>query len=277
MVVLAACVALFGAGAACGGGGADAEKSVVHTVRASIQAENAKNADAFLRLWTDRGLARYDSGTRNEIANGTADGFGQDRVDILKVVRTTLSEGNKASVRVDAAPRDFHVARVVYRVQFDLIKRKGRWLIDGFAFNGSPSAIAGAEIVDIKAQEYSFALSKPTTGSDVGFTFENVGKEQHELTLFKAPDATTLDVALAAVENVDGDTLQNLPAGYTADHLSFADLGQKLRVSFAQPLAKGTYVMACFLPQGGFGKNGPNNPNGKPHVQLGMINLLTVA
>ncbi len=279
LVTLAACVALLGG--ACGGGdgdGGDAAADAEHTVRAALDAENSKDADAFLELWTDKGLESYDSGTRAEIKSGKAEGFGEDPIDILKIVDTKVKKGGKAaSVELDATPKTAPVAKVVYRVQFNLIKKDKDWLINGFDFNGSPPASDAAEVIDIKAQEYAFGLSKTTSGGDVAFTFENIGKEQHELTLFKAPDGTTIEKALAAIKDVDGENLEPVPAGYKVDHVTFADIGDKLDVAFAEPLAKGTYVMACYIPQGGFGENGPVNPAGKPHVQLGMINLLTVA
>lgn len=57
-------------------------------------------------------------------------------------------------------------------------------------------------------------------------------------------------------------------------HVSFVEVGQTQNVTFAEPLPSD--VLACSIPQGGFGDEGPVDPEGEPHVKLGMINLLTV-
>ena len=60
-------------------------------------------------------------------------------------------------------------------------------------------------------------------------------------------------------------------------HIGFAEVDQPAAdITFADPLEPGTYVLACYIPQGGFGDEGPVNPDGRPHIQLGMIHLLTV-
>ena len=268
--------------AACGGdddktdtasGGASAD--VEHVVRKSVEAENDKDGDAFVALFTDKGLEEYDSGTREEITSGTSENFGQEQLEILKQSDTKVT-GTKATSDIQVAPEEFEVAQVVYFATFTLIKKGDEWLIDGFEFKGSPAPEKDATVVDVKGQEYSFALSGADAPSDVAFSFENIGKEQHELVLVKAPDGKNVTEAKAALENVDGESLENFPDGYAGDHVSFADIGQKVDVTFGKALEKGTYFMVCFIPQGGFGDEGPVNPEGKPHVQLGMISPFTV-
>lgn len=131
-------------------------------------------------------------------------------------------------------------------------------------------------MVDIKAQEYAFVLGAAEAPTDVAFTFDNIGKEQHELTLYKGPDGTDIETAKAALENVDGSEFDNIPDGYQVDHLSFAEAGEKVGVTFAEELKPGTYFFACYIPEGGFGEEGPVNPAGKPHIQLGMFSTFTV-
>lgn len=267
---------------ACGGdsdtgssSGSGASADVEQTVQASIDAENAKDVDKFLALWTDKGLEGYDAGTRAELKSGEAEGFGENDVEVLKFADTKV-DGAKASTVVDVAPTEFKAAKALFRATFALVKKGDAWLIDGFDFKGSPPAPDGATVIDIKAQDYAFAMDTTSAPGDVAFTFENVGKEQHELTFFKGPDGVGLAAAKAALENVDGSELKDLPAGYTADHLSFADIGDKMDVTFAEDLKAGTYILACYIPEGGFGDEGPVNPEGTPHIKLGMINLLTI-
>ncbi len=253
------------------GSSADVEK----VVSDALKAEHAKDGKAFAALFTDAGLEAYDSGTREELTTGKAEGFGEDTVDLLEQKNTKIT-GTKATTEVEVAASDYNVAQVLYLASFTLVKQDGDWLIDGFDFKGSPAPKSGATVIDVKAQEYAYSVSKNEGSGDIAFAFENVGKEQHEMTLFRAPDGTDVTKAKAALENVDGEDLKNVPDGYEADHVTFADVGQKLDVTFAEDLEPGTYFMVCYIPQGGFGENGPVNPEGKPHVQLGMISPFTV-
>ncbi|HYZ93968.1 MAG TPA: hypothetical protein VFA34_16470 [Actinomycetota bacterium] len=262
---------------ACASGGA-AKNDVEDAVRASFRAENAKDIDAFLALWTDKGLESYDVGSRKELRDPKSEqhkGFGSEKARIMDVVTTTVREGRGTLVLDAALVGGF--AQTLYRLQYTLKEEAGDWLIDGFEFKGSPPPKEGTSVVDTTAVEYGFVLSEATTDADFALKFMNKGKEQHELTLFKGPDATDLATAKKDLENIDGETLEPVPEGYSADHLSFADPGQTQNVSFARPFTPGTYFLACYMPQGGLRDNGePINPNGKPHIQLGMINVLTV-
>jgi plastocyanin len=250
---------------------ADVEK----VVKDSLEAENAKDGKAFVALYTDKGLGEYDSGSREEILSGKSENFGQEPLEIIKLSNTKVT-GTKATTDINVAPEKYSSAQVVYLATFSLIKKDGDWLIDGFEFKGSPAPASDATVVDVKAQEYAFSLSEPNAPANVAFAFENMGKEQHEMTLFRGPDGTDVSTAKAALEKVDGSELKDLPDGYEADHVSFTEAGEKVDVSFAKPLKAGTYFMVCYIPQGGFGDEGPVNPDGKPHVQLGMISALTV-
>lgn len=261
---------------ACGGdSGSDASSDVEKTVRSSLEAENTKDVDAFLALWTDKGLESYDQGSRAELKSGKSEGFGENKLELLEFNDTKIT-GTKATTVVDVAPMEFKVAKVLYRATFTLIEKDEKWLIDGFDFKGSPPPADGTEVVTIKAQDFAFLLDKTEAPTDVAFRFENVGKEQHELTLYKGPDGVDIKTAKAALENVDGSELKDIPSGYVVDHISFADVGQKLDVTFAEELKPGTYILACYIPQGGFGDDGPVNPDGTPHIKLGMINTLTI-
>jgi len=76
---------------------------------------------------------------------------------------------------------------------------------------------------------------------------------------------------------VHGDKLDNVPSPYKlVDHIGFAESGKTENILLRRALAKGHYVMACFIPQGGMTDKGPKDPNGKPHIQLGMIADFTV-
>lgn len=252
----------------------DQAKAVEDTIRESVKAENAKDEIKFLALWTDKGLESYDSGTREEIQSGEGE-IGGDKIEILKFLNTKV-DGDKATTEVNAAPEEFNVARVLYRANFALVKKEDKWLIDDFDFKGSPPPEEGTPVVGITAVDYGFTLDTAEFPGKVAFKFTNGGKEQHELVLFEAPQDIDLNTAKAALENVSGENLDNVPGGYKADHISFVEPGDSFDVGFTDPLPNGTYVIACYIPQGGFGEQGPVNPEGKPHIQLGMINKFTV-
>jgi hypothetical protein len=260
---------------ASGGASADATE-FLDVVKASLEAENAKDTDAFLALWTDKGLEEYDVGSRQELEAGESENFGSEKIDVRRY-GTPEVDGDTASVEVDATVGEHGFVMPLYRVVFSGVNQGEAWKLDGFEFKGGPPPADDATVVALKAMDYAFQLSEATVPpGEVAFDFSNAGKEQHELTMFKAPDGVALDDAKATLENVDGSELEDIPDGYEAAHVGFLEVDQNQSVAFAEPLAAGTYVLACYIPQGGFGDEGPVNPEGKPHIQLGMINLLTV-
>lgn len=271
---LAACGDDDDSTAASGGGEAS---GFADAVKASLKAENAKDADAFLALWTDDGLAEYDSGTREEIASGKSENFGVSTITITKMGEAKL-DGNTATVVVDATTDEGEetFATPLFRAVFKGMKDGGDWKINGFEFTGSPPPGPDADVVRVTAREYQFDLDKTTASGEVAFRFINAGKEQHEISLYKAPDGITVDEAKVALQDVDGSELEDIPDGYEVAHVGFAEVGQESDITFAEPLPTGDYVLTCYIPQGGFGENGPVNPEGRAHIQLGMLALLTV-
>lgn len=255
--------------------GGDAAASFVETVQASIKAENAGDAEAFLALWTDDGLESYDSGTREEISAGEGH-FSEEDIKVTRMGEPKV-DGDVASVELDATVGKPSFATTVFRVVFSGIRDGDGWKINKFDFRGSPPPGDDAEVVEITAREYSFHLDRDTVpAGEVAFHFVNEGQEQHEISLYKGPDGVTLDAAKAALENVDGSELSDIPEGYEVSHVAFAEQGDESDVTFAEPLAAGTYVLACYIPEGGFGDDGPVRPDGTPHIKLGMVHLLTL-
>ena len=259
-----------------GSGGSTEANAFLDVVRASIAAENAKDAKAFLALWTDEGLEEYDVGSREDVLAGKSENFGTDKIEVTRY-GTPEVEGDRATVDVEAVVGKRNFATPIYQVALEGVRQDGEWLLNGFEFKGGPPPGDDATVIDVTAIDYAFQLSdaSPSAGK-IAFEFTNKGKEQHELAMFKAPAGVTLDKAKADLENVDGSELEELPAGYEAAHVSFVEVDQSQNVTFADELAAGSYVLACYIPQGGFGDEGPVNPDGKPHIQLGMINILTV-
>lgn len=244
------------------------EAAVKATLEASIAAENNKDVEAFLVHWTDAGLQSYDVGSREELIDN--EDFGKDKIIVRDFPEIEVT-GETANVTVDATVGEAVVALTVFRVKFALIKEADSWKIDGFTFVGSPPPSEGTTVLDIEADEYSFTLSSETAPGDVAFKFRNVGEESHEISLFLAPEGVDLETATEAIWEVDGSSLDNLPEGYEAAHVAFANAGEEADVSFGEDLASGTYVLACFIPEGG-----EESVTGAPHIKLGMTALLEI-
>jgi hypothetical protein len=254
-----------------------AAKAVDDTVRQSVAAENAKDGAKFVALWTDKGLKEFDSGTREVILSGKGS-LGSNPVDIVSVKPKV--DGDKATADVTATPQHNDMVTPFLHARFSLVKQDGKWILDGVNFDGSPPPAAGTPVVRITATEFAYALSKSDFRGNVAFKFTNAGKQQHELMMFKTPDGIDVATAKAALENIDMSDMTNmagmLPSGFMGGHLSFTEPGQSANLTFAKPIPPGTYVFACFIPDGGYGDSGPVNPKGKPHIQLGMISRFTV-
>lgn len=251
------------------------EIAVQDLIRASVAAENAADVEAFLALWTDDGLADYDVGTRAELSASDAPAIGEEPFQIETFVTTDVG-GDTATVTVDATKLKPTFARPFFRLKYEAIREGEEWLIDGFEFLGGPPPPSDLTVLNVDAKEYAFLHALTEIEGEFAMTFTNIGKEQHELTLFKAPDGTELEAGGEVLVDVDGSELTDLPEGYEAEHLSFAEPGDSTDIVFAEPLAAGTYFMTCYIPKGGFGEEGPLDPKGKPHIELGMISRLIV-
>lgn len=274
--LLAANVSIRPAIAATNSGAADAA-ALLKVLKASVKAENAKDAKAFLKLWTDKGLSEYDVGSRSDVAAGKSENFGAEPASVLDY-GTPVITADTATVDVQATVGASTFAQPVYLVSFKGLKQNGTWLLNGFEFKGSPAPPAGTDVVQVTALNYAFSLSKTTAKRNMALHFVNKGTEAHEITFFKTPPKVTLAQAKAALENVDGHELKVIPRGYQVNHIGYAEPGQTNDVTFAAPLARGDYAIVCFIPKGGMDDHGdPKDPKGVPHVKLGMIALLHVA
>lgn len=263
-------------GDASGTGAASGNEAIEELIRNAFEAENDKDGEAFAALFTDKGLEEYDVGSREELESGEAEGFGEEEVTIVGFSGTEV-EGDEGSASVDVQSGENKIAKPIFRAKFTAVQEDEEWLVDGVEFIGGPPPAPGTPILKVDAADYAFALDKQEVPGNVAFKFSNIGKEPHEIALFKGPAGTDLATARTALENVNGDELDNVPAGYEVDHIAFAPPGESQDLVFAEPLAPGDYFLVCYIPQGGFTDEGePVNPEGAPHVKLGMINKFTV-
>src|SRR5688572_25054795 len=207
---------------AAGQGDATADAAAIEeTVQGIIAATQTKDAEAFLALITDRGLEGFDWGTREEITAGEG-AFGQDDLSGLTIAETTV-DGDTATAVVDIA-----AGVGIVRLSLPLVREEGTWKVDGLEFLGSPPPRPGQEVVEIVAGDYAFTFDRTaTTSGNFAIRFVNDGTEAHEITLFRAPPDVPLADASAALADVDGGALDNVPPPYElVDHITFAEPGQ---------------------------------------------------
>ena len=261
------------AAAGCNGRDNAAEvRRVEDTVRRSIEAENAGDTSTFLSLWTDNGLRSYDAGTRDELLSGQAT-LGREHTE-LRGFGDTLVKRDQAVTTIDG-----RVELGLYRSRFDLVRRQGRWLVDGFRFLGPTPPAAGARVVEVTAVEYGYGVDAAALAAgDFAIRFVNTGKEQHEISVVSLPSDATMATAVLALGGANGLDPATLPAGYTAlGHLAYAQPGESTTYTLAQPLAPGRYALVCFLPVGGVNDLGRAQvPGSESHAALGMLTPFTV-
>lgn len=253
---------------ACNGGGDRAAevRAVERSVQDSVEAENRADVRRFLDLWTDDGLRSYDAGSRAELESGEAR-LGGEQSEIRAFVETEI-EGGRAQATLDA-----RVEIGLYRMRYDLVRRDGRWLLDGFRFLGPTPPAAGVPVVEVRAVEYAYEVDAAALGTgDVALRFVGAGQEAHELSLFAVPAEATKAEAVLAL------SLSTPPDGYRRiGHLAFAAPGDDMTYTLAERLAPGSYAMVCLLPVGGIDAFGqPARADAEAHVVRGMLTEFTV-
>lgn len=259
--------------AACNGRDGEGERlKVEEAVRRSIEAENAGDAATFLSLWTDDGLRSYDAGTRDELSTGLVR-LGAEQTE-LRSFASTVVKGNRAAATIDG-----RVELGLYRSRFDLVRRDGGWLLDGFRFLGPTPVPAGAPVVDVTTVEYGYGLDVAALSSgDFSIRIVNQGQEQHEISVVSMPAGTTTAEAVFALGPADGLDPATLAAGYAAlGHLAYAQPGETTTYTLARRLEPGRYAFVCFLPVGGVNELGRAQvPGSETHVARGMLTPFTV-
>jgi hypothetical protein len=116
----------------------------------------------------------------------------------------------------------------------------------------------------IEAREYSYVLPAKIEGGVTSIEFANTGKEMHEFALGRlAPGAT---LAQFRRELTDGDD-QAPGEDVARDVGGVPQLSPGRRVTVTRKLEPGTYVLLCYVP----------GPDGKPHIDYGMLGSFEVA
>jgi hypothetical protein len=124
----------------------------------------------------------------------------------------------------------------------------------------------GAKAVTITASEYEFSGTDALkAGGQLAITFENSGKELHELHIAKLPD----DEKRPLEEFLKDPKAESMTK--TVGH-SFACPGKTADAVGADLTAPGRYAVVCFMPTGAMANTDPKDFEklGPPHAFQGM-------
>lgn len=129
-------------------------------------------------------------------------------------------------------------------------------------------AAAAAPEADVTVSLLDFAFSLPTTISagEQTWLLENKGQQWHEMGIARIDDSTTVAELRDIMQTMASGEAD--PATLPIEQVGFwMPMQQGERAWFNLNLEPGTYVVACFLP---------DFASGHAHVNLGMVQLLTV-
>lgn len=111
------------------------------------------------------------------------------------------------------------------------------------------------------ATDYSFSSPETIQGGLVTIKVKNAGKEPHHLQLFRVNDPSQMNTVMEGLKKEDLSVLRfvSMPGGVGA-------LNPGLEGEITANLPEGQYILACFIP----------SPDGKPHIEKGMIKQIRV-
>lgn len=231
------------------GEGQDAAQSI----RDVIDAYNAGDVEAFLAHWTEAGLQSEFGATADQIRANPAVFFASPVGGIQIGEFRDVQEGDESA----SVEFEFIFGRMLTLQRYDLVNQDGRWQIDATA-EVDIDVPDGVQAVSVDLEEFAFAFDAGEVGDgNVAFQVENIGEQSHELVMLQVPEGLTVEELLALEGN-------ELPEGIEIVGSIGPFLpGEGGNMVFSQPLAAGSYMFLCFLPNEG-------DPQGAPHLLEGM-------
>ena len=133
----------------------------------------------------------------------------------------------------------------------------------------SVAGAAGSNTLDVKASEYKYKVSGTPKAGWVKIAFDNVGVENHMLSIVELKKGVTVAQLKKAASSNDNTAFQKIAAaGATENGPSGTPdlLGPKQQTATITQLPAGHYGMLCFVPA----------PDGTPHFMKGMIKTFDV-
>ena len=235
---------------------AEAAGDVEVAVRAVADDWNGKDSEAFLGRFTDKGFQESFDATKDEGRQFLPEFIGDPALTIRELSNTKVN-GNTATIEVEVA---FGIA--IDASRFSMVKGGEAWKIDGEELLSNPTIPNGVTAVNVVLAEFAFGFdSSAVTGGNVGFILENVGQQEHEFFVARAPEGPPLFDLLELIET-EGGGVEPL-GGITVEP------GKKRNLAFTEALSPGRYIVVCFLPD-------VNDPEGTPHIFKGMLAEFTV-
>lgn len=238
------------------------ESAITSTVRAAVHAYNQGDAGSTFSIFTDKGFEEEFFVTKEDVL-ADDEVYRQVFSDpvALRAVRDVMATDSGASATVD-----FEAGLGIHSEELSFVYVDSRWRIDG-SRPGSGLLEAGTTLVDMKLQEYAFVYDEAAVaGGDIAFNVENVGEQEHELVVLKLDGSVPLGEAAAALfEAFESDSEPDFleDSGF----LGFLAPGESKTSVLSHPLAEGSYLFVCFVPDA---------EDGVPHAAKGMISGFTV-
>ncbi len=111
----------------------------------------------------------------------------------------------------------------------------------------APQEATGPTVVDVKLDEYAFIFDPgEITDGDIVFNIENIGEYPHQFRLVQVPAGPSLMDLVDTDERERVMIAVNYYGGYQYLRLEVLDPGEKLTMSFPEPLAPSLYTLICF-------------------------------
>jgi hypothetical protein len=241
-----------------------AEQGIRASIEGAVAAWNRRDAPGFARFFTDQGLREFaesgggppsegDPPSRAELIAELAMFIGEEPVSLRGV--TVL----QASGRQAAALLDFQVGSSLERDNVTLV-HEGVWKVSSW-MEGTVPIPSGVTPLDVRLQEFAFVYDRAqASAGPVAFRVSNVGRQEHELVLFRITSNQTLQ---QIIQSAGPD---EEPEGIEFEGFTFAEPGDQGTIVFTRALANGRYGMVCFIP----------DTDGTPHAFKGMLSEFTV-
>lgn len=231
---------------------------VEQTIRDTVAAWNAADAEALAALFTDDGLkssfSQSEEATRDEIIAGIAENVGVPPIEITSLAAEITDTGANAAVEWTFGP-------VLERLDYRLVLAGDEWLIDAEE-RLAVEAPAEYAIIDVAMTEFAFTFDASPITRSGGFVLNarNNGQQPHHLIIAKVPEDANLEELLAADDPEGVEFIIGMPP---------VEPGSAVPVVIAGELEPGRYVFSCFLPD-------TADEAGTPHAFKGMVSELRI-
>lgn len=121
-----------------------------------------------------------------------------------------------------------------------------------------------ADVVEIRGNEYAYALPAVVEGGWQTIRFTNAGSEQHDAIILRFEQGRTV---AELQKYMKGPQASNGPPPWVTLHASVGTIAAGEAVEVTQRLVPGAYVVVCSAP----------GPDGVPHFRRGMLRGFEVA